>query len=122
MLRNPRVTIAPLPLYFYVPNFGGIVLSSKQLKIMQNLCAGIKHSYLLYKDKATDYQMDMWSKEFRWYFIKWAFRKVKYLDNQTDLDTARACFKELSKIGALDKAPYKWAKDLRHDICDFIKD
>ena len=26
MLKNPRVTIAPLPLYFYIPNFGGIVL------------------------------------------------------------------------------------------------
>ena len=37
MLKNPRVTIAPLPLYFYVPNFGGIVLSAKQLRIMQSL-------------------------------------------------------------------------------------
>ncbi|MBR6598662.1 MAG: glycosyltransferase, partial [Alphaproteobacteria bacterium] len=48
MLRNPRVTIAPLPLYFYIPNFGGIVLSAKQLRIMQSLCRGIADAYQAY--------------------------------------------------------------------------
>ena len=37
MLKNPRVTVVPLPLYYYIPNFGGIVLSAKQLKIMKKL-------------------------------------------------------------------------------------
>ncbi len=121
MLRNPRVTIVPLPLYFYVPNFGGIVLSAKQLRIMQSLCTGIKAAYGIYAAQATEYQMDMWSKKFRWYFIKWAFRKIKYLDNQHDIDMARECFCELKQIGALDKPPYKWAEKLRNEIYDFIK-
>ncbi|MDE6478135.1 MAG: glycosyltransferase, partial [Alphaproteobacteria bacterium] len=80
MLKRPRVTIAPLPLYFYIPNFGGIVLSAKQLRIMQSLCTGIESAYTLYRDTADAYQMRMWSENFRWYFINWAFRKIKYLD------------------------------------------
>lgn len=122
MLRNPRVTIVPLPLYFYVPNFGGIVLSAKQLRILQSLCTGIKSSYELYRDNASEYQMRIWSRQFRWYFIKWAFRKVKYLDNKADMDTARKCFCELDKIGALDNPPFRWARDLRDNIRNFIRD
>lgn len=122
MLKNPRVTICALPLYFYVPNFGGIVLSAKQLRILQSLCEGIKSAYLLYKEKASDYQMQQWSEKFKWYFIKWAFRKVKYLDNKADLEVARKRFCELEKIGALDNPPAKWAKQLHADIRKFIKD
>jgi len=121
MLKNPRVTIAPLPLYFYIPNFGGIVLSAKQLRIMQSLCAGICDAYARYRDNANEYQMRMWSKNFLWYFIKWAWRKVKYLDNAEDVCAARACFCELKKVGALDKPPYVWARKMRHKIFDFIK-
>ena len=121
MLKNPRITIAPLPLYFYVPNFGGIVLSSKQLRILHCLCDGITDAYMRYKKYATDYQMQQWSKKFKWYFIKWAFRKVRYLDNKDDLESARRRFCELDKIGALDMPPYRWARRLRGDIREFIK-
>ena len=121
MLKNPRVTIAPLPLYFYVPNFGGIVLSSKQLKIMQSLCTGIRASYERYRDKATPYQMDAWSRKFRWYFIKWAYRKIKYLDNQADIEIARKYFVQLRACGALDNPPFAWAHKIKCGIAKFIK-
>ncbi len=121
MLKNPRVTITGLPLYFYVPNFGGIVLSAKQLRIMQSLCDGIKDAHMRYKKLATDYQMDAWSRNFKWYFIKWAWRKIKYMDNDQDKDMARNCLCELKRIGALDCPPYKWAKKLVCDINCFIK-
>lgn len=121
MLKNPRVTIAPLPLYFYVPNFGGIVLSAKQLRIMQSLCTGIKSAYELYKDQATPYQMEMWSKKFRWYFIKWAYRKIKYLDNADDIAVAKKCFSDLHACGALDTPPYGWARKIKCEIDEFIK-
>lgn len=121
MLKNPRVTIAPLPLYFYVPNFGGIVLSAKQLRIMQSLCTGIETSYKLYKEKATPYQMDAWSRKFRWYFIKWAYRKIKYLDNADDVALAQKCFSDLRACGALDTPPYGWARKIRCEIDEFIK-
>ncbi|MBQ4070298.1 MAG: glycosyltransferase [Alphaproteobacteria bacterium] len=121
MLRNPRVTIVPLPLYFYIPNFGGIVLSEKQLRIMQSLCTGIKTAYTIYAQRATEHQMKKWSQNFQWFFINWAFRKIKYIDNETDMEVARGCFCELERIGALDRPPYKWAVKLRADICKFIK-
>lgn len=121
MLRRPRITIAPLPLYFYVPNFGGIVLSSKQLRILQSLCTGIKSSYTLYAANADEYQMSTWSRQFLWYFIKWAFCKVKYLDNETDRNIARECFCELKQLGVLDRPPYRWARKLRDDIFAFVR-
>lgn len=121
MLRNPRVTIAPLPLYFYIPNFGGIVLSAKQLRIMQSLCTGIKTSFLKYQESATPYQMKKWSENFQWYFINWAFRKIKYIESEYEKVAAQECFRELERIGALDRPPFKWAKKLRMQICDFIK-
>lgn len=121
MLRNPRTTIAPLPLYFYIPNFGGIVLSAKQLRIMQSLCTGIKTAFLKYQESATPYQMKKWSENFQWYFINWAFRKIKYIQSDDEKVAAQECFRELERIGALDWPPFKWAKKLRAQICDFIK-
>lgn len=121
MMRNPRTTIAPLPLYFYIPNFGGIVLSAKQLRIMQSLCTGIKTSFLKYQENATPYQMKKWSENFQWYFINWAFRKIKYIESDDEKVAAQECFRELERIGALDRPPYRWAKKLRAQICDFIK-
>lgn len=121
MLRNPRTTIAPLPLYFYIPNFGGIVLSAKQLRIMQSLCTGIKTAFLKYHESATPYQMKKWSENFQWYFINWAFRKIKYIQSDDEKVAAQECFRELERIGALDRPPFKWAKKLRMQICDFIK-
>ena len=121
MLRNPRTTIAPLPLYFYIPNFGGIVLSAKQLRIMQSLCTGIKTAFLKYQEYATPHQMKTWSENFQWYFINWAFRKIKYIESEDEKMAAQECFRELERIGALDRPPYMWAKKLRLKICDFIK-
>ncbi len=122
MLRNPRVTIAPLPLYFYIPNFGGIVLSAKQLRIMQSLCRGIADAYQAYVDTATDYQMEKWNANFKWYFIKWAFRKIKYMETDADMAAARDAFRELFEIGALENPPYDWARKTRIEILDFIKE
>ena len=120
MLKNPRVTIAPLPLYFYIPNFGGIVLSAKQLRIMQSLCTGISAAYSDYAKYATPYQMKKWSRNFKWYFIKWAFRKIKYIDNDADMQAARKCFAQLHEIGALDNPTSRWAGRLRTRIYAFL--
>ena len=121
MLRNPRVTIAPLPLYFYIPNFGGIVLSAKQLRIMKSLCTGIADAYSYYAKNASEYQMKKWNAQFKWFFIKWAFRKIKYLDSEADIADARECFANLEKIGALSNPPYSWAEKIQKQIKDFIK-
>jgi len=121
MLRNPRTTIVPLPLYFYIPNFGGIVLGEKQLRIMKSLCVGIEDAYRAYCENASPYQMEKWSRNFQWYFIAKAFSKIKYIDSNDDLGQARVALQNLERIGALDRPPQKWAKKIRAKICDFIK-
>ena len=120
MLKNPRVTVIPLPLYYYIPNFGGIVLSAKQLKIMKSLCVGIKSAYKLYKEKATNEQMKKWQSQFMWYFVSWAFRKLKYLKTDAEIEDARQEFKDMNQIGVFDDVPNEWY-DLREKIYDFIK-
>lgn len=120
MLKNPRATILNLPLYYYRPNFGGIVLSAKRLRMMASLCTGIEYSFALYRDHATQYQFQMWNKRFLWCFIRAAFNKIKHLDDSSDLDMARGYFTKLCKMGAFDFPPSKWARKLRREILDFI--
>lgn len=119
MLKKPRVTIAPLPLYYYIPNFGGIVLSAKQLRIMQSLCTGIKTSYKLYSEKVSQYQMVKWTENFLWYFINWAFRKLKYFKSDEGIKVAKQEFVEMNNIGIFDNVPNQWY-ELREQIYDFI--
>jgi hypothetical protein len=89
---------------------------------MQSLCRGIETAFDVYKEQASDYQMARWREEFQWYFVKWAFIKIKYLESESDFEAARACFKNLRKIGALDCPPNKWACEVRDNIFKFIKE
>ena len=120
MLKNPRVTIMPLPLYFYIPNFNGIVLAAKQLRIMQSLCIGIETAYKTYRDQATPYQLKMWADNFMWYFINWAFRKVRYMENPTDREAARQCMRQLVLSGALECPTCQWC-EMKYNLVSFAR-
>ena len=119
MLRNPTVTVAPLPLYYYMPNFGGIVLSAKQLRIMQSLICGIQDSFVLYSDQANAYQMKLWSEKFLWFFVAKAFSKVKYLQSDDELAAAKNGFTDLYKLGVFKSVP-KSRRKLALKILDFV--
>ena len=121
MLKNPRLTVINLPLYYYIPNFGGIVLSAKQLKMIKSLCVGIGESFIAYKNSATEYQMKQWQEKFLWFFVSKAFGKIKKLDNKTDIDEAKQAFVELNDLGVFDNVPNAWY-DLVCAIQRFIKD
>jgi hypothetical protein len=73
----------------------------------------------LYKDSATDYQMKMWQEKFMWYFVNWAFRKIRYLKTPQELAAARQEFIKLNKLGMFDNVPSQWY-DLREKIYAFI--
>ena len=120
MLKNPRLTVVPLPLYYYIPNFGGIVLSEKQLRIMKCLSVGIKTAYQLYVKKATQYQMKKWQENFLWFFVKKTFGKIKYLKTDAEIQIARAEFRDMNRLGVFDNVPNEWY-DLREKIYEFIK-
>ena len=120
MLKKPRVTVVPLPLYYYIPNFGGIVLSEKQLRIMKCLCVGIKESYKLYEKKADTEQMKKWQENFLWFFVKKAFGKIKYLKTENEIQIACTEFRKMNKLGVFDNVPNEWYV-LREKIYEFIK-
>ena len=121
MLKKPRTTILPLPLYYYIPNFGGIVLSAKQLRIINSLCTGIADAFCAYKESATEYQMKKWQENFLWFFVDKAFHKIKYLKTDEELETAKQCFRNLDAIGVFDNPQTKMSSDLCKKISDFIK-
>ena len=120
MLKNPRVTIMPLPLYFYVPNFDGIVLSSKQLRIMRSLCVGIEAAYAAYREYATPYQLKQWADNFMWYFIHKAYGKVRYMNTQADLEAARQCMRKLVLSGALECPTCQWC-EMKYNLVRFAR-
>jgi len=120
MLKNPRVTIVNLPLYFYRPNFGGIMFSARQMRIMESLCIGIGDTYLKYKANANDYQMAKWSENFLWCFIDYAFRKVRYAESKSDVNNARRWLSGLRDVGVFDNVPNNWY-NLRNEIYKFLE-
>ena len=120
MLKNPRVTIMPLPLYFYIPNFKGIVLAAKQLRIMQSLATGVEVAYGQYRTKANPYQMKMWADNFMWYFVNWAYRKVRYMKTHADLEAARQCMRELVLSGALECPTCDWC-EMKFNLIRFAR-
>ena len=120
MLKNPRVTIMPLPLYFYIPNFNGIIFSAKQLRIMQSLCIGIETAYAAYREHATPYQLKMWADNFMWYFVNWAYRKVRYMESETELEAARQYMRELVLSGALECPTCDWCQ-MKYNLIKFAR-
>ena len=95
------------------------MLSAKQLRIMQSLCTGISGAYSVYKKSATDYQMKKWQEQFMWYFVNWAFRKIKYLKTDDELKVARETFAGLKNMGVFDSVPNDWF-ELRNKIYSFV--
>lgn len=121
MLKNPRVTVINLPLYYYIPNFGGIVLSARQLRMMQSLCTGISNAYGLYRDNANEYQMKKWTENFLWHFIAKAFHKTEYLKTNDEKAQARKMLQELKSGGVFDNVPSEFF-ELRNKIYAYIGD
>ncbi len=119
LLKNPRVTIMPLPLYFYIPNFSGAVFTSKQLKRINDLCVGLKYIYKLYVKNASAYQMKQWTENFLWFFINKAFTKLKYISDKQDLNMIRHEFCEMFDMGMFDVVPNQWCQ-LAQQIYIFI--
>ena len=86
---------------------------------MKSLCVGIKNSYKLYAEKSDDEQMKKWQSQFMWWFVNWAFRKLKYLKTDEEIKSAREEFVEMNDMGVFNDVPNEWY-DLRENIYKFI--
>lgn len=120
LLKKPRTTIVNLPLYFYRPNFKGIVLSAKQKFIMISLFVGLNDIYAKYKKYADDYQMKKFRENFLWFFIERAYDKTRYLKTAKELKIAKDGFVKLIKNSVLDNAPKRWCK-LKEKVYKFVQ-
>lgn len=120
MLKNPRVTIMPLPLYYYVPNFNGIIYAAKQLRMIQSLCIGVETAYAAYREHATPYQLKMWADNFMWFFVSKAYSKVRYMETPSDLEAARQALRQLVLSGALECPTCDWCQ-MKYNLIKFAR-
>ncbi len=120
-LRNPTVTITNLPLYYYIPQINSIMAASKVLRKIDNLVFGIKYIFDIYKSQSKKSQMDVWSGEFKWPFLKYGFGKVSKLRDKKDIKDAKKLFKSLNDMSVFDDPKTKSDKLTKQKILDFIK-
>lgn len=120
MLKNPRATILNLPLYYYQPDFDGVVKGANPLQTITDLCTGIEHTFMLYHDNANQYQFQMWNRKFLWFFIEDAFRQKDSLNEPAEFGAVRERFTKLCKMGVFDFPPNNKSRKLRREILDFI--
>lgn len=121
LLKNPKVTITNLPLYYYFPNKGSILLSTGRADKMIHRIEGILRTYELYTKKASPYQMQCWKQNFLWPTIKYHIvKKLVLLKNEVDKDKVRKALKPLKELGLFDNeitSGYEiYAKQLLHFI------
>ncbi|MDR2413337.1 MAG: glycosyltransferase [Rickettsiales bacterium] len=122
LLRRPKVTITNLPFYYYFPNFNSVTLKNKESQKMRNWLIGLEYSYKLYKDQASDYEMNTWNREFMWPVIIYqVVRRLKYVDDEKDLAEIRAELSKFDKLGMFDNPPNFCARRYRRKIRKFIK-
>ena len=122
MLRRPTVTITNLPFYYYFPNLNSIDMGSKEVKKIRNWLTGLKQSFVLYTDTATDYEMQKWQENYMWPVIIYQIaRKLKYVTEPEDVKEMQQSLKDLASMGVFDNPPTKTAKKYKILVYDFIR-
>lgn len=119
ILKNPRVTITQLPLYYYYPNFKSIGMSRARHIKVKNWLMGLEYSYLLYQEKGTDYQRKMWGKNCMWPVITGQIAsKLSQVKGDVEI---KILLSKLWDMGVFDNPPTSKAKYHRGKIKDYIE-
>lgn len=122
MLRKPTLTITKLPFYYYYPNLNSIDMASKEVKKIRNWLIGLKESFILYMDSATDYEMQKWQENYMWPVIVYQIaRKLKYVTEPEDVKEMKKTLSDLKNLGVFDKPVDKTAKKYAAIINNFIE-
>lgn len=70
LLKNPRVTITSLPLYYYYPNFGSLEFSSTRVKKVYYWILGLEKSAAILSSCDNRYMKECWVRECKWPVIR----------------------------------------------------
>ena len=70
LLKNPRVTITSLPLYYYYPNFGSLEFSSTRVKKVYYWILGLEKSAAILSSCDNSYMKECWVRECKWPVIR----------------------------------------------------
>ena len=121
LLFNPRVTITQLPFYYYFPNFNSIDLGSARSHKMDCWIRGIEHTWVLYQEKATQYQLARWEKQLLWPIINGQIvGKMVTLRDVEGREVVRNGLKRLWSLGVFSAPPDRKSMKSQRFIARFI--
>ena len=121
MLRRPSVTITKLPFYYYYPNLNSIDMGSKKAKKIICWLIGLKTSFVLYQDTATDYEMKKWQENYMWpVIIHQIAKELKNVNEESDKQEIRKLLVDLEKLNVFKNPTGKKADKYMKLIYDFI--
>ena len=121
MLRNPSATITQLPLYYYRPNFGSITSQKDQLKKLCFWTEGLRHSYTLYCEKATEYQQNQWERNIMWAVIsRTLIKKIRCITAPHGRTEARRRVAELWELGVFSRPETEQERKAQTFIRSFL--
>ena len=121
LYKKPRTVITKLPLYFYIPNQASQLNSSKSLFMAKSIATGLKVSYDLYYGGATKIDFAHFNYHFLWPFTIIMMRKIRDLDNEKDIQSAKEIVKDLYNHGVFEKICGGRSRKYKRRIQEFIK-
>ena len=122
MLRHPSVTITNLPFYYYYPNLNSIDMGSKKAKKIVSWIIGLKSSFVLYQDTASDIDMQKWQENYMWpVIIHRIAKELKNVHEESDKEQIKTMLIDLDSLGVFAKPIDKKAKKHTKVIYDFIR-
>ena len=121
LMARPRTVMLQAPLYFYMPNGASILNSAKDLFMAKSVAYGLKVSYDLYKQNATNAEFKHFNREFLWPFIIIMMQKVRGLSDEKDVLSAKKIVADVYQHGVCDMPCNGRAKKYKRRIEEFIK-
>ena len=122
MFARPRTVILDAPLYFYVPNVGSSLHTTKVMFMIECIYTGLKHAYNLCVDVATKKEVRRFNAEFLWPFIITIKRSAALIENKKDIAQIKNMFMEMRDMGMFENPQRMRAKKYKRRIEKFISE
>ncbi len=120
MFSRPRTVILDAPLYFYVPNGGSILHTTRAMFMIECIHIGLKHAYCLCSDTAMPNERRRFYAEFLWPFIITMKRLSKLITDAKDVARIKQIFSEMRDMNMFENPPTVRARRYKRRIEKFI--